>query len=287
MPELPEVETIRRTLESHLIGTQVRRVRAHRRDIICLPGDPPAGFARSDMSCPHTTVRPAHLLSNAQIVRLTRRGKRLAIVACDGRCVEVHLGMSGRLLVLPARSRSPAHTHIVWSLTDGKRLVFCDPRRFGFVRVHAHTDDLARAWQALGPDALTIRADALQKRAGASRQAVKGVLLDQRVLAGVGNIYADEALFDARIAPTRAGESLTQDHWRSLARSIRRVLRRAIEARGTTLRDYRNADGSPGTAGRLLRVYARAGAPCTRCGKFLVAATVAQRTTTWCPACQT
>jgi len=287
MPELPEVETIRRTLEPHLIGAQVRRVRAHRRDIISLPGDPPTGFARSGMSCPRTTVRPAHLLHNAQIDRLIRRGKRIAIVAGDGRCLEIHLGMSGRLLLLPARSRSPAHTHIVWSLVGGMRLVFCDPRRFGFVRAHAHTDDLARAWQALGPDALTIRSETLRQRAGTSGRAVKGVLLDQRVLAGVGNIYADEALFDARIAPIRAADSLTHEQWCTLARSIRKVLRRAIGARGTTLRDYRNADGSPGRAGDLLRVYARAGDPCSRCGTILVDTRVSQRTTTWCPDCQT
>ncbi len=286
MPELPEVETIRRTLEHRLIGARVRRVRVHRRDILSPGVGTPAALARPNTPTQTPRRLNATLLRDAHIDRLTRRGKRLAITARDGRCIEIHLGMSGRLLLLDPRTHAPEHTHLVWSLDDGTRLIFSDPRRFGFVRAHRNTDDLARAWLTLGPDALSIRGDTLRTRAETSRRAIKAILLDQRVLAGVGNIYADEALFDARIHPAHRGCELDPPQWRSLAASIRRVLRRAIEARGTTLRDYRNADGSSGQAGRILRVYGRGGQPCPRCGNTLTSAAIAQRTTTWCPHCQ-
>lgn len=283
MPELPEVETIRRALEPALLARRIERVRVLRRDVVIAPGDPPGGLARSNARPQRLHGR--ELLAGAVVAELPRLGKRLGLIADDGRAIDIHLGMSGQLL-LQESARLPSHAHIVWRLDGGRCVVFRDPRRFGGVRVHASHEDLLRCWNELGPDALTIAGGDLRERAGGSSRSLKCVLLDQRVLAGVGNIYADEALFEARLHPAARARDLAPRAWNDLARAIRDVLERAIELRGSTLRDYRNADGSPGSAQLAHRVYARAGLPCTRCGDPLASAQMTQRTTTWCPRCQ-
>lgn len=276
MPELPEVESIRRGHEPRLVGACLTRVDLHRGDIVT--GD----------ASPHA------LLEGATIARLDRRGKQLAIIALDGRTLVVHLGMSGQLRWQPfdAPAVNHDHVHADWTVTKALggdpsgTLVFRDPRRFGGLRTLADEGALARHWGTLGPDALGITAADLADACRATRRAVKPVLLDQRVLAGVGNIYADESLFAARIHPARAADTLREDEFGHLASSIRSVLARAIDAGGSTLRDYVNADGAPGGFAHLHAVYGRGGKPCRRCSTTLRADVLGQRTTVWCPVCQ-
>ncbi len=285
MPELPEVETVRRGFERVLLGRRIVDARLLRRDVLSVPGDPVRRFATSTgRSVRPERVRPAHLLRGLTVVELRRRGKQIALVASNGSSIVVHLGMTGQLLADPVLGGS--HTHVLWGLDDGTRLAFRDPRRFGHLWSLPDLATLERFWSTLGPDALTISASDMRRRAGDSRRAIKAALLDQSVLAGVGNIYADEALFAAGIRPSRKASTLTVRHWDLLAEAVRGILAAAISARGSTLRDYRDAAGRPGTAQLLHRVYGRGGEPCVTCGKTLTCVTQGQRTTVFCRHCQ-
>jgi formamidopyrimidine-DNA glycosylase len=283
MPELPEVETLRRSLEAGLIGRTVRRVSIRRRDVVAAPGDPPGGFARNRRAPRPAPLTDAMLLLDGEIRELRRHGKQLAIIDDRGRAVIVQLGMTGTLRHSSERN-DPAHTHLVWRLDDGARLRFVDPRRFGLIR--PAQDGPAEAWSALGPDALTIRGPALARRLRTGGRAIKAALLDQSVLAGVGNIYADEALYDAGLHPARPSASLDAGDAHRLARAIRSVLRSAIRCGGSTIRDYRDGAGEPGRFQRRHKVYGRGGLPCPRCGGVLDRLLIAQRTTVACPRCQ-
>jgi formamidopyrimidine-DNA glycosylase len=274
LPELPEVETVRRSAERFLKGNAVASVRLARRDVV------------------RGSWRRFPLLEGATIARVVRHGKNLAILAEDGRALGVHLGMTGQLLCLPAGARATRtdHVHATWRLERrGEligRLLFRDPRRFGGLETFEDEASLRERWARLGPDAATVGGEALRAALGGSKRPVKAGLLDQEAVAGIGNIYADEALFAARIHPLRRCDALTGEEWESLAREVRRVLAEAIEARGSTLRDYRDAEGAAGSFQTRHLVYGRAGAPCARCGRPLTRLTVAQRTTVACDACQ-
>jgi formamidopyrimidine-DNA glycosylase len=278
VPELPEIEHLRRTLGPLLVGRHVRAARLLRRDV-----------AHAERR-----VSARDLLAGGVVRDLWRHGKQLAIAGDSGRVVCVHLGMSGQLRHLPPRSRipDPTHVHCVWSLCepDGApagRLLFRDPRRFGGIWVFPSRPALAAArWDRLGPDALAIDAGELGRRLGRTGRAVKAVLLDQAVVAGIGNIYADEALFEAGIHPLTPARRIPDAGIGRLAAAIRATLEPAIAAGGSTLRDYVDARGREGAFVRAHRVYGRAGEPCLRCGRSLERADVAQRTTVWCPACQ-
>jgi formamidopyrimidine-DNA glycosylase len=286
VPELPEVETLRRSLEPVLVGQTVDSVRVLRRDVVVAPGDPPGGASRQRAPFTPAPLTPELLLDRAAIERLERRGKQLALVAADGRSVIVHLGMTGALLHThePRPRRHPPHTHIVWRLAGGSALRFVDPRRFGLVR--AAPDGHANLWRSLGPDALSLRATELRTRAARTRRAVKAALLDQSFVAGVGNIYADEALFAAGIHPARPADTLVREETNRLACAIRRVLRDAIARGGSTIRDYRDASGAPGSYQSRHQVYGRAGDPCRRCRTPLTGTRLAQRATVFCSVCQ-
>jgi formamidopyrimidine-DNA glycosylase len=276
MPELPEVEAVRRGLFP-VVGRAIVRVEVLRRDVI--EGVPSA----------KTTIDPAWLLAGSSVDRLERRGKQLAVVGASGRVVVVQLGMSGQVRTLAARPGTlPTHTHVIWTYADGSVTIFRDPRRFGGLTL-VDTEDALRAshWADLGPDALDVEAGHLAQTAGRSARALKAILLDQRVLAGVGNIYADEALFRSRLAPRRMGRGVRPTEWDRLAQAVREVLRAAVDAGGSTVRDYVRPDGSPGAATLDHAVYGRGGLPCVACGTPLRKATLAQRTTVWCPRCQT
>ncbi len=228
-----------------------------------------------------------------QIERLERHGKELAIVSRSGASVCVHLGMSGQLWHCPPgeRLRRRDHVHCVWHLVKGGgdrgRLVFRDPRRFGGLWCYTSLDDLtAVRWSRLGPDALRIDTRTLRQVLAGSRRSIKTALLDQAVVAGIGNIYADEILFAARIHPQSVASLLPPDRYRRLASEIRRVLAAAVRSGGSTIRDYVDGNGGAGSYARCHRVYGRAGRPCTACGQSLWGTTVAQRATVLCPACQ-
>lgn len=212
----------------------------------------------------------------------------MAIIGEGGGCLCVHLGMSGRLVVTPpgAGSAREAHTHLIWRLDDGSMLSFRDPRRFGGVWCLAGMRDLKARWAALGPDAWDVTGEVLLSRVSRTTRPLKAALLDQGVLAGLGNIYVDEALFAARVSPMRPGTALEADEAERLAESIRLVLRRAVRLGGSSLRDYVDGTGRQGRAQATHAVYGRAGAPCPTCGRPLESGTLGQRTTVWCPACQ-
>lgn len=275
MPELPEVQSVRRSLEPHVLGAAVTSVLVHRADVIT--------GQQTD----------ATLFVGQRITDTQRRGKQLALLADSGRVLLVQLGMSGQFFVHPSPT-PPAltHAHVVWTLsTPGGNapratLTFRDPRRFGGITTLPTASALRTHWQSLGPDALDIDTAQLAQTLQRTKRAIKAALLDQAVLAGVGNIYADEALFAARIHPLRPAHRLSPAEIDRLAAAIRRILSRAVAAGGSTVRDYVNADRSPGAYATEHAVYGRAGQPCTTCGKPLKNLVVSQRTTVVCSECQ-
>lgn len=268
MPELPEVETVRRGLRP-MIGRLIVSASLCRRDML----EP---ISKS------LDVAEA-MLEGRRLVEIQRLGKQLALIADDGRVLGIHLGMTGQVLVDAAQKPPGTHDHARWILDDGLTVTFRDPRRFGGLRAACSPSEV---FESLGPDALTIRAHELRDGCGASSRAIKAALLDQRVLAGVGNIYADESLFHAGIRPSKRCRRLTEAEFGLLAASIRGTLRAAIGRGGSTLRDYRTPDGQLGGAQTLHRVYGRAGMPCVRCSGSLRSGTIGQRTTVWCHTCQ-
>lgn len=271
-----------------LVGRAVVSVRVHRREVVVAPGDPEGGFSRQRAGVRPKRLTGAMLLAGATLAEPRRLGKRLALVGDDGRCAEIHLGMTGQVLRVTPGARPPTadHVHVAWRLDDGSRVLFRDARRFGGVWALGSVGDLDRRWGELGPDALTISARALAAALAGTDRALKACLLDQRALAGVGNIYADEACWAAGVHPARAARSLDGPEVQRLAGAIRRVLRSAIQAGGSTLRDFVDAQGNPGSYRASHAVYGRSGGPCRRCGATLVSGTLAQRTTVWCPGCQ-
>lgn len=298
MPELPEVETVRRTLEPLLLGRRISRILLARRDIVSGP------------------ARSANLLLQHTITALERKGKQLAILARpehdphaqdeqresrgqresrDLRALVIHLGMTGQLLFLAPRAQPPQsdHIHATWTIAGtGPRalgtLLFRDPRRFGGLFPYPSRAALEKAWSALGPDALEPppHDHPSLARLWRSRRAIKAALLDQSCIAGVGNIYADEALFLARVHPPRPAARLSAGERVAILNAIRDVMRLSLRSGGSTLRDYRNASGAPGDFQSRHQVYGRGGEPCRRCGQLLSSKTLAQRTTVWCPNCQ-
>jgi formamidopyrimidine-DNA glycosylase len=280
MPELPEVEQVRRTLAPHLLGRRVAAVSIYRPDfILAAPAD----------RTPHA------LLEGDTITELRRLGKSLALLGSSGRVVGLHLGMTGQFLVRPgpaspAALSSTTHIHIAWHLTSPTTppttIAFRDPRRFGEVRPLPSLIHLDALWAPLGPDALTITPNELAPRLKPGKRAIKAALLDQHILAGVGNIYADEALFAARISPRKHAGRLTAADIARLCDHLRAILSRAISAGGSTLRDFVDADGTQGSYRQHHQVYGRANQPCPNCQTTLRSALIAQRTTVWCPRCQ-
>jgi formamidopyrimidine-DNA glycosylase len=271
VPELPEVESVREAL-SDLVGSWF------------VPGDAPKYSRYAGAG------EAAGVLKDAR-----RRGKWLILQfdgSAGGKCELVaHLGMTGKFLV----ARAPleiAHLHATWTITrpDGEEhwLGYVDPRRFGRLdAVVPGRYDTIGALASLGPEATdpTASEEALLAARG-SRRSIKSVLLDQRAVAGVGNIYCDEALFASKIHPERAIGNLTEDECRDLARNLAQILLESIQAGGTTFRDYRKPDGSRGENVSNLRCYGRAGLPCDRCGTMLHGSTIAGRRSTHCPGCQ-
>lgn len=289
MPELPEVECVRRGLEARLTGARIASVRVQRRRVIVGPGDPIGGWSRSGSTRRPTKLDDAMLLVGARLERVLRHGKQLALAGDDGRIVGAHLGMTGQLRVLAPGETDAAlgHVHVWWIFENGASLIFRDPRRFGGLWIHEDERAMrAQRWNALGPDALEISPGELERALAGARVSLKAALLDQRRLAGVGNIYADEAAFEARLDPRRLAGSLRRAEVRRLTTAIRRVLKRAIERGGSSMRDYVGVAGEIGSATSGHRVYGRGGQPCVRCGGELRRAMLAQRTTVWCSTCQ-
>ena len=270
MPELPEVETTRRGIEPHVLGHRILALHVHE--------------ARLRWPVPPTL--PA-LLAGQAVHAVGRRAKYLLLRLDHGTLI-LHLGMSGSLRVLAAGSARLAHDHLEFVLDTGESLRLNDPRRFGSCHYTSADPALHPLLRALAPEPLEpgFDSDYLWRVTRRRRVAIKLLLLNGRLVTGVGNIYASEALFRARIRPGRAARSLTRAECGKLAQSVRAVLAMAVRHGGTTLRDYVHADGTPGYFRQKLYVYERAGLPCRRCRTPIRQRVQGARSTYYCPACQ-
>jgi formamidopyrimidine-DNA glycosylase len=290
MPELPEVEVTRRRIAALLVGRRIRRVATSGESYFFL-------------------TKPARLrrrLAGRTVEALDRRGKYLVARLDEGSRLVVHLGMTGqlfssgassvRLLSASARAalapeeqrefRPDVHTHLCFRFEDGGPEVFLrDVRKFGKVLLLGRDESHPRL-DRLGVDALQVTGDTLFRARRGRRVAIKNLLLDQTVITGVGNIYADEALFLAGVRPRRRAGSVTRRECAALADAIRRVMERSIETGGSSIRDYVAPDGAEGSFQDERRVYARAGEPCVGCGTPIRRVVLGQRGTHYCPACQ-
>ena len=254
MPELPEVETIRRGLKIALEGKRIARVEVRRRDLrIPVPDN----FELA--------------IVGRRVDSLGRRGKYLLLNLDNGRVLIIHLGMSGRMLIEPSAKRSNVaalHEHVVFELEDGTRIRFSDPRRFGLMALGEQaTLDKHPFFLDMGPEPLSesFNADSLHAALKMKRTPIKAALLDQHVVAGLGNIYVCEALYRAGISPRRLAMTVSKPRIVKLVDAIRMVLLEAIEAGGSTLKDYARADGELGYFQHRFAVYDRAGEPCPTC----------------------
>jgi formamidopyrimidine-DNA glycosylase len=273
MPELPEVETVRRSLVDRVIGRRIMSIHV---------GDFPGVLGGDRLE--DVQAR----LAGRIIQGVRRRAKYLIVDLDDGTAIVIHLRMTGRLSAVPHGEPSLRFERLAIELDGGLDLRFSDQRKFGRV-IHMHGDDLQRLEQRLGLEPLTREFSAawLQEKLGRRKGKIKAVLLDQNLIGGLGNIYADESLFRAGIHPERPANTLSGEEVRRLHRAIRGVLRSAIDGRGTTLSDFADADGNAGRYGRKLLVYGRGGKGlCPRCGTPLVRTVIGGRGTSFCPQCQ-
>ncbi len=273
MPELPEVETIVADLRPHLVGRTIER---------------------AELAFP-TIVRhpePEQLIDaviGLRIESVERRGKYILIGLAGDVLLVVHLGMTGHLTIVDPATPLEKHTHVVFFLDDGKQLRYRDPRRFGRLLLGTHDALLTSGkMPRLGPEPIDpdFAADELYRTLRRRRAPLKAVLLDQRAIAGVGNIYADESLHRARLRPGRLSNTVSKQSARRLHESLRESLRIAIANRGSSVATYRDAWGEMGAQQEKLLVYGRAGRPCLTCGRPLRAVQIAGRTTVYCTNCQ-
>jgi formamidopyrimidine-DNA glycosylase len=281
MPELPEVESLRRILARSVVGRTIVGARVAEKRL------------RRAVAADFASRVVAH-----RIVRLSRRAKYLIIELDDARrdgaaAMIVHLGMSGSLTHrdngFDDADFDQRHDHVEFELDDHSRLVYNDPRRFGLIRlVSAGALAAAPELKGLGPEPLSaaFNADYLARVARGRRTAIKNLIMDQRVVAGIGNIYASEILFRAGVRPTRRAARVSRREIERLVAATAPILRAAIGSRGTTFRSYRDSRGRPGRFAARLMVYGREGEPCRVCGSAIRAVLVGQRASFYCPRCQ-
>ncbi len=273
MPELPEVETIRRQLERELPGRRIQKCKVGLARLVTYPSAP--SYCRG--------------LAGRRIEKVARRGKYLIFALDDGAELVIHLGMTGSLTMVAERTRYPLHTHVIFYLDDGRRLIYVDPRTFGETALLKDGDRSPLPGLAsIGPEPLegefTVKGLASLLNGKAM---VKAALLDQRRIAGIGNIYADEILYRAAINPCRRLNELEPGDLKRLHKSIQEVLNEAIDSRGSTISDYVDLEGEKGDFQNLLRVYQRAGEGCRDCGTTILKTKIAGRSSHYCPHCQT
>ncbi|MGF1740844.1 bifunctional DNA-formamidopyrimidine glycosylase/DNA-(apurinic or apyrimidinic site) lyase [Vibrio profundum] len=268
MPELPEVEVSRMGITPHLLG-QVIKTMTFR-----------AGKLRWPI--------PEELkqLQGCTVDAISRRAKYLIIETKAG-CALVHLGMSGSLRVIDIGQAAGKHDHVDMVMENGKVLRYNDPRRFG-AWLWCEVGEQHTVLSNLGPEPLSddFHAQRMQEKASGRRVAVKQFVMDNKVVVGVGNIYANESLFTARIHPTRPANTLSAVEWQTLVFEIKQVLTRAIAQGGTSLKDFAQVDGKPGYFVQELNVYGKAKQPCPNCGEEIEEQKIAQRNTFFCSVCQ-
>lgn len=282
MPELPEVETVARGLQKSVAGRRILSVILRQTDFI----DDPVAIERE--------------LPGRQIARVERFGKFIllqlgspqAASEAPARIADavpeallVHLGMTGNLAPHFAGQRLAKHTHVTFVLDDGRELRYIDPRRFGRMAYLAG-ETLAAELKRFGADPLLVSQEELAARIRGSRARIKSLLLDQAVLRGVGNIYADESLWAARIHPAKSGARLQPQEILKLRKELQRILRKAIAMRGSSISDFVDVEGLPGDYQQRHKVYGREGEKCFRCGAKIRRMIVAGRSSRYCPVCQ-
>ena len=295
MPELPEVETVARDLQRWVAGATIGSATVH--------------WDRT-IRHPQPSERFAAEIAGSTIVRVTRRAKTVLIHLDDGRVMTVALRMTGALIVTPPETPPDPYARVVFQLADGRELRYRDVRKFGRIGLwpggglrgvgagrgarSKHVAETAKSYRigevfsGHGPEPLARGFSAARFAERLSRRSakLKTLLLDQSFIAGVGNIYADEALWRARLHPLKAANTLRPDEVRRLHRAVRQVLRQGIENRGSSFSDYVGADGQPGQNAERLAVYRRTEEPCFRCGRPIRRIVVGQRSTHFCPHCQ-
>jgi formamidopyrimidine-DNA glycosylase len=271
MPELPEVETTKRGIAPHLIGHSVAEIIIRRSDL--------------RLPIPDSLAE----IAGFQVLDVQRRAKYLIIAVENAQNVIIHLGMSGSLRVVHPDDPFRKHDHVAFTMSSGKQMRYHDPRRFGMV-LHVAGGNVMEhpLFQELGPEPLdkSFSANPLFTSLRQVRRPIKTVLMDPRVVVGVGNIYASESLFHARIRPTVSACNLSRFRIEKLVKAVKEVLARSIEQGGTTLRDFVRENGEPGYFRQELFVYERAGQPCRICGTSIEKSVQAQRSTYDCPKCQ-
>ena len=272
MPELPEVETVLQGLKQRALGRRVLSVEVRHPGVIV---GSPEQFAAE--------------IEGRTIVSIQRKGKALALELeaenAPPRYVLVRLGMTGQFTVASRQAPLAPHTHVLLALGEHEELRFRDVRRFGRLRCCTR-EDLEKVFDRLGPDAQEVTEEQFLKAMRARRGAIKSWLMNQQLLAGLGNIYADESLFAAGIHPLAQPGRVSAPKARSLFRAVRRVLDHAVKLQGTSFRDYVDIEGRPGNYEPRLRVYQRTGEPCRRCGRLIRRIVIAGRSSHFCPACQ-
>ncbi|MGI4775639.1 MAG: bifunctional DNA-formamidopyrimidine glycosylase/DNA-(apurinic or apyrimidinic site) lyase [Janthinobacterium lividum] len=274
MPELPEVETLKLSLQKNLIGKAIEEVE----------------IRRPKLRYP----LPLHLRSSvisASVIGLIRRAKYLIITLSNGNSLIIHLGMSGRLTYQESVCiyAPKKHDHVIFSMRGGY-LIFNDTRRFGMIDIVPTSDiNNHKIFARLGPEPLSDEFDTkyLQNQINRRKTAIKTALMNNYILVGVGNIYASESLFLSNIHPNRSCDSLSEFETKNLTNAIKKVLLNAIKAGGTTLKDFLNGDNQPGYFKQKLVVYGRAGQICNNCGSIIIKLKQSGRASFYCPNCQT
>jgi formamidopyrimidine-DNA glycosylase len=270
VPELPEVETTRRGIAPHITGRRIERLVVHNRRL----------------RWPVSRVLPEW--AQGQTIQAVRRRAKYLVIQLERGFLLLHLGMSGSLLILPVSTARETHDHFDMELDSHWTMRFNDPRRFGSLHHGKGTPETHKLLRNLAPEPLGLEFDTdyLHAVTRKRRVSIKQLIMNSALVVGVGNIYASEALFRAKIRPSRAARTLTRAECLALVRSIRFVLTMAIRHGGTTLRNYVGAGGEPGHFRQRLYVYERAGQPCRTCGTKIRQRTQGQRSTYFCPSCQ-
>lgn len=273
MPELPEVEVIRQGLIPHVVGQTITA-------ITC---------SEKNLRFPIPRQEFSHWVTLSTVTAIERRGKYLLFTLSNGAAMIVHLGMTGKLGVLPHSAPQALHDHVVFSLSDDMEMRYNDMRRFGSIRVLA-PDQFRQEdpFKNLGPEPLgpDYTGSYLKKKAGVRLQPIKNFLMDSTVVVGIGNIYANEILFYSGIQPSMPIGSVTHPLWERVVEKTRAVLNKAIASGGSTISDFVNSSGQKGYFQLELMVYGRTGEPCKLCSTRIVKQVIGGRSTFFCPSCQ-
>jgi formamidopyrimidine-DNA glycosylase len=278
MPELPEVETVARGLRREIVGRKVLSVTLGKTDFIDNPGE-------LEKHLPGRTIESVERYGKFMLIRFAPSDDPASAQDADEAALLVHLGMTGMLRPRPVSEPHEKHTHVVMPLDDGRELRYVDPRRFGRI-AYLSGEILRKELLRFGADPLETKLVEFTENIRQRRARIKALLLNQSVLRGVGNIYADESLWKAKIHPAALGSRLKPAQLKLLYVSLQNILRKAIAHRGSSISDFLDAEGSPGEYQQHHRVYGREGKPCSRCKTLIRRIIVAGRSSYFCPYCQ-